>query len=563
MLRRNNKWWDIGSVGVALLALILVNFISSQYFYQIDLTADKRYTINPGTQKLLEELDDVVFVEVFLEGNMPPGFERLKRSIREKLEAFRTISNGKIEFKFTDPGAAPDQKTRNEVFVQLTKKGLQPTNMRDVEGNAEVQKILFPGAIISYKSKEVPIMLLKGNQGAPPQVRLNQSVEGIEYELASGIKLASITKPKIIGYLTGHGELEGAPVEELARNVGSYHEFKRVDLFKVQSLEGLDAIILCRPTQPFSEFDKFKLDQFVVKGGKALIFHDGIRAEIDSVKQEGMLAFPYETNLDDWYFRMGVRVNPDLVMDLNSSYIPMMVGYIGTQPDTRLVPWRYYPLLNKFSDHAITKNLDAIYTRFISSLDTVKADGIRKTPLVFSSRYSKTTPSPVRINFNEARLKPMPQVYKKSFIPVAYLLEGSFTSLYKNRMTPDATGELKFQENGVPSKVIIFGDGDVAKNEVSKTNNNIYPLGYDRFSGLTFANKEFLMNALEYLLNDDGLILSRNKVIQLRPLNKPKLDAEKTTWQILNLVLPLILLALFGFSRYFIRKKRFTVFKAT
>ncbi len=563
MLRRNNKWWDIGSVFLAFLALVLINFIVSQFYYQIDLTGDKRYTINQGTKNLLEELDDVVFVEVFLDGKMPPGFERLKRTIREKLEAFRTISGGKLEFKFTDPGAAPDQKTRNEVFLQLSKKGLQPTNLRDKEGNAEVQKILFPGAIISYKNKEVPIMLLKGNQGSQPQVRLNQSVEGVEYELASGIKLASLSTAKIVGYLTGHGEPEGAPVEELARNVGNYHEFKRVDLKRVESLEGLDAVILCRPTEPFTEFDKFKLDQYVVKGGKALIFHDGIRAEIDSVKEVGLLAFPYETNLDDWYFHLGVRVNPDLVMDINSSYIPMMVGFIGTQPDTRLVPWRYYPLLNKFSDHVVTKNLDAVYTRFISSLDTVKADGIKKTPLVFSSRFSKTTPAPVRINFNEARIEPMPQVYKKSYIPVAYLLEGSFTSLYKNRMTPDATGKLNFQENGVPSKVIIFGDGDIVKNEVSKTNNNIYPLGYDRFSGLTFANKDFLMNSLEYLLNEDGVILSRNKVIQLRPLNKPKLDSEKTQWQILNLALPLLILAIFGMLRYYLRKRQFTTFKTT
>lgn len=561
MKRRKNKWWDVGQIVVVLLALILVNFIVSQFYYQIDLTEDKRYTIHDGTKKLLKELDDVVFVEVFLDGKMPPGFERLKRTIRENLEAFRAISNGKVEFKFTDPGAAPDQKTRNEVFLQLTKKGLQPTNMRDKEGNAEVQKILFPGAIVSYRNKEVPIMLLKGNQGAQPLVRLNQSVEGVEYELATGIKLASQDKPKIVGYLTGHGELEGAPVEELARNVGAHHEFKRVELKKVESLEGLDAIIICRPTEPFSEFDKFKLDQYVIKGGKALIFHDGIRAEIDSIKEQGLLAFPYETNLDDWYFRMGVRVNPDLVMDINSSYIPMMVGYIGTQPDTRMVPWRYYPLLNKFADHPISKNLDAIYTRFISSLDTVKADGIRKTPLVFSSRYSRVVPSPVRISFNEARLQPLPQVYKKSNIPVAYLLEGAFTSLYKNRMTPDAGGKLGFQENGVPSKVIIFSDGDIVKSEVSKKNNNIYPLGYDRFSGLTFANKDFLLNSLEYLLNEDGVILSRNKVVQLRPLNKPKLDTEKTQWQIINMVLPLVIVALFGIIRWYLRKKRFTSFK--
>jgi ABC-2 type transport system permease protein len=556
MKKRSIKFQEISQLFILLLILVFANTIFSSIFARLDLTEDKRYSISDASKEIMKNIPSNIYVEVYLEGEFPAGFQRLQKSIKETLEQFRAYSGDKIDYVFIDPSIAPDVKTRNAVYNQLAKQGLQPTNLMVKEGAEQAQRIIFPGAIIKVKDKIIPVQLLKGNQASSPGERLNQSVEGVEFELANGIKMASTQGTQRIGILGGHGEITNKGIQDLGLSLKQYYNVELVDLTKTDSLIQYDAIIIAKPTKRFEEFDKFKIDQFIVKGGKAIFLLDGIRSELDSIKPDGSLAFPYETNLEDLLFKLGVRVNADLLLDMNCGAIPMVVGFVGDKPETKLVPWRFFPVLNDFGKHPIVRNMDALYGKFVSTIDTITNSNIKKTPLVFSSRYSKIMTSPVRLSFNEARLNPQPEQYKLSRLPVAYLLEGQFTSLYENRMTPEAKSKVGFKEAGKPSKVIVVGDGDFARNDTNKAG-DFFALGYDRFLGSTFANKDFIMNSLSYLLDDKGVILAKNKSIALRPLDIPRINKEKIFWQILNIAGPILIIILFGFFRLYFRNRKY------
>lgn len=557
-MKKKFKFQDISELLIILVILVFANIILSSVFLRWDLTSDKRYSISEASKNIVADLKDKIFIEVYLEGEFPAGFQRLQTTIKETLEQLRSYSGDKIEYKFVNPSAAPDAKTRNEVFDQLAKVGLQPTNLMVKEGAEQIQKIIFPGAIIRVLGKEIPVQLLKGNQAASPAERLNQSVEGVEYELANGIKLATRSGTSRIAVLTGHGEFGGKAIQDLGLTLQQYYVAKEIDLTKTDSLMGYDLVIMARPTEPFSDFDKFKLDQFVVKGGKVLLFYDGIRAELDSIKPDGNLCFPYKTDLEDLFFKWGFRVNADLILDMNSGAIPMVVGFVGDKPETKLVPWRYFPILNAFGKHPIVKNMDALYGRFVSSIDTTVSPEIKKTPLILSSKYSRIVTSPVRMSFNEARMNPQPEQYKLSYLPVSYLLEGKFSSLFQGRMIPEASSRIGFKAVDKPSKIIVVSDGDFIRNDSTKKG-EYFNLGYDRFLQTTFANKDFALNSISYLLDDKGVILAKNKSIAMRPLDTPRIGKEKFFWQLVNVAGPIVLLIGFGLIRLFFRNRKYSL----
>lgn len=559
MNKYRNLLKDAGQFIFILTALVLANVIIYNFYFRIDLTEDKRYSISEASRKIMSGLKGPVLVEVYLEGEFPSGFERLQRSIREVLEEFRNYSSDRLEFQFIDPSADPDAKTRNKIYQQLTKLGLQPTNLMVKQGSEQVQKIIFPGAVIRANGREIPVQLLKGNQAASPGERLNQSVEGIEFELANGVKTATTESSSRIAILSGHGESNDRRIQDFGLTLRQYYSVKKVDLTKTENLDDFDLAILIKPTLEFDEFDKFKLDQFVVKGGKLLCLLDGIKAEIDSIRPDGSLCFPYNNKLDDLFFRFGFRLNADLLLDMNCGAIPLVVGYLGDKPETRLVQWRYYPVLNSFGKHPVVRNMDALYGKFVSTIDTTISPGIRKTPLILSSRYSRLITSPVRLSFNEARLNPMPEQYRLKFLPVAWLLEGRFISHYQNRMLPEANGKLNFKEQDQNSAIIVVGDGDFARNDTNKTG-DYFGLGYDRFLRTTFANKDFLMNSIAYLLDKDGIILARNKTISLRPLDIPRIQKEMSNWQIVNVAGPVILVLIFAVFRLWHRSRRYRIY---
>ena len=542
-----------------ILALVAVNVLSAFVFFRLDLTQEKRYTLSDATQNLLATLPGDVHVDVYLTGDLPPAFKRLETAGRETLDEFQVSANATLTYRFIDPIAITDTAARNKLIDRLQQLGLPPTNLVANEGGKRTEKLVFPGAIVSYAGKEAPVLLLKGNKAATKEEQLNQSYEGVEFELASAIRMLTQTKEgrKRVGLLYGHTQVPPSRFADLLATIQQTYDLFFIDLSQPGPIAGLDAVLVPKPDRPFSDDEIFKLDQYVVKGGRALFFVDGQR--IDSVSDQGNYAQPLNLNLDDLFFRWGVRVNRDVVKDLSSAAIPLDVGNLGDRPNIQLLPWRFYPILNNFgsSGNPIVRNLDAVLGRFVSTLDTVRSAGIKKTPLLLTSRYTQVLKTPALISYNEARQQPDPQTYNGGVQLIGCLLEGRFTSLYANRILPGDPRASGFRAQGEPSRVLVCSDGDLVINDVDYKRNAPYPLGYDRYTRATFANKEFALNALDYLVDPNGVIAARSRTVPLRPVDKIRLNANRTGWQLLNLLGPLALVGLVGVVWQVVRRRRY------
>ncbi|TAH16243.1 MAG: gliding motility-associated ABC transporter substrate-binding protein GldG [Runella slithyformis] len=527
--------------------LVGLNLLAAFAFVRWDATEEKRYTVADATKKMLQNLDGQVLVKVYLTGDFPPGFERLEGAIKETLASFSDYSGANLAYRFIEP---KDPALQDE----LMKKGLLPTNLFANEDGKKTERLVFPGALLVYEGKEYPVQLLKGNKSNSSEEQLNQSYENVEFELASAIRQLTQKKRQKIAILVSHTQVPPPRFSDLIATLQARYDVF-FDLNNPANYDGMDALIIPKPDLPFSEDDKFKIDQFIVKGGKALFFVDGAR--VDSVSLEGTFAQPSGLNLDDLLFKYGCRINQNLVKDLSCAYIPLNVGNMGDQPQIKPMPWRFFPLVNNFGNHPIVRNLDAVYTRFPSSIDTVAVAGIKKTPLLLSSQYTKLLKAPALVAYNEARQQPDPRTYNGGVQTLALLLEGSFVSLFNNRILPTDPRSAGFVNGGKTSKILVCADGDLIVNDMDYKRNAPLPLGYDRLSQNTFANKDFVIYALEYLLDADGLITARNKQITLRPLDKIKLKEERTQWQILNLLGPLVLVGLIGVGWQWRRKRRY------
>jgi ABC-2 type transport system permease protein len=556
----NKRTGDLLLLANGLVLLVLINVLASQYFFRLDLTEEKRFSIKDQTKQMLRELDDKVYVEVYLEGELNAGFRRLQKSIRETLEEFRIYSNNNVQVVFTDPSTAMSQKARNEFMQELMQKGVIPTNVVDSRDGQTSEKIIFPGAVISYGGFETGVNLLKGNKAATADEKINQSIEGIEYELASAIFKMANANRKRIGLVTGHGELDDLEIASFNNALLEFYNVAKVDLGRKKSVEDYDALIIAKPTQKFSESDKYKLDQYIMNGGKVLFLLDKLEASMDSASRDDYFAFPYNLNLDDQLFKYGIRLNVDLVQDRLAGKYPVITGEVGGKSQVQLMDWPFFPLINRYADHTITRNLDVIVTRFISTMDTVKAEGVKKTPLLFTSQYSRKIAAPVHVGINDIRKNLKAEDFSISYLPVGYLLEGKFTSVFKNRFLPEGEDRSLFKEQSVATKLIVIADGDLARNDVNARTGQPQQLGYDQFAKYTFANQELLMNAVNYLANGDGLIAARNKEVKIRPLDKEKIRTERTKWQLINLALPLVAMLVYGLIRSFIRKRKYSAF---
>jgi ABC-2 type transport system permease protein len=543
-----------------IVLIVLINLLSSVFFHRFDLTEEKRYSIKPQTKEILKNLDDNIYIEVFLEGDLNPGFKRFQKSIRETLEEFRIYSDNKVIPVFTDPATAASEKARNEFMSSLASKGIQPTNVIENENGQRIEKLIFPGAIITYGGAEKGVMLLKGNKARTPDEEINQSIEGVEFELASAIYNLTSIERKHIALVKGHGELDSMNLASLYSALIEVYDVSDVEL-KDADLSAYDALVIAKPTQKFSTQDKYALDQYIMRGGNALMLFDRMEASMDSASQQDYFAFPYNTDLDDQLFKYGIRLNPDLIQDRTSALYPVVTGQAGGKPRMQLLDWPFFPLINRYADHPITRNLDAVITRFVSSMDTVKAQGIKKTPLLFTSQYARTVTAPVRVDVNALRENIDIREFNKPNIPVAYLLEGEFTSLFKNRFLPDGVDDSKFKSDGLASKIIVVSDGDVAKNDYNVRARQPMPLGYDQATQYTFANRDLLLNMLAYLTDENGLISARNKEVKIRPLDKQRIQEERVSWQIINLVLPVVVLIIFGVVRAVLRKRKYAAFQ--
>ncbi|MFM7218498.1 MAG: gliding motility-associated ABC transporter substrate-binding protein GldG [Bacteroidota bacterium] len=553
---RRESWIQL----LAVLAIVLsTNLLSSKYHLRLDMTAEGRYTLSPSTVKLYSELEDVITVKVYLDGDLPPGFKRLRNSIRELLEDLSVQAGDNLEYEFVDPAAGKDEKARMEVYKQLAKKGLFPTNLEVRDKEKRSEKIVFPGAIFSYRGKELPLQLLKSRAGVSPEEMLNNSIEGLEYEFCNALRKVTRPVSRNIAFLRGHGELPTPEISDAARSLSETYSVDTVEIAeRLHALDGYDAIIIARPTLPFSEKDKFIIDQFIMRGGKTLWFIDKMAIDMDSLTVNSTtISIPWNLNIEDQLFRYGVRLNDDLIMDLQSAPIPVVTGYTGNTPRQELFPWPYFPLMDPASINPIVNDLNVVKGEFCSTLDTIQVEGIRKTILLSSSKASKLQMAPARVSLNLLQEPPDPKVFGKKFMPTAALLEGAFTSNFRNRIPESirTSSEIGFLEKGKPTKMIIVSDGDVIRNFVSKRG-AVYPLGYDRYTKQSYGNQAFLLNCVDYLLDDSGVIGLRSKEIRLRLLDTSRLEnSESILW--LNVLVPLLVISMAGMAFFWLRRKRF------
>ncbi|NNC69137.1 MAG: gliding motility-associated ABC transporter substrate-binding protein GldG [Gammaproteobacteria bacterium] len=560
-VKRNN----IVQLALLLAIIVLVNVIGSFVFTRLDLTEDKRFTLSDTTIELLESLNSVVFVKVYLEGDFPPEFKRMRDATQEILDEMRSYAGVNLEYEFIDPNLE-DENQKRELFQQLSDRGIQPSQIQETTGEGSSQQVIFPGALINFKEQESAVLLLQSKLGESTQQTLNNSIQSLEYGFANVIKKLSNPIPSTIGIIEGHGELEQIDIGDLANTLQETYAVQRNAINQqLKELDDYKLIIIAKPYQRFEERDKFIIDQFIMRGGRVLWMVDGTQVSMDSLQSSDMtVAISNDINIQDMLFKYGARVNMNLVQDLKAAPIPIVTGYVGNQPQQSLKPWYFFPLLDPKTGnkHPIVNNLNLIRAQFASTIDTVGRNAdIKKTVLLTTSGQSRKQNVPVRVDLNLMRDEPNPRNYNAGPQPVAVLLEGNFTSAYKNTEYEVAIKRdtiLKFIDTSEDTKMIVIGDGDIARNFVKRSSQQIFPLGYDRYTNQFFGNKNFILNAVDYLLDDSGLIGVRNKEFKLRLLDMPKITSEKKTWQILNVVVPLLLILILTSIKMVLRKRTFS-----
>ncbi len=543
-----NKYSKIVSI---IFGLLLINFLASSVYKRFDLTEDQRYTLSPATKNIVKTVDEIVLVKVYLQGDFPSEFKRLQTETKLLLEELKTL-NKNVQFRFINP---------TDIAQELIEKGLEPSRLQVQENGKVSEIVIFPFAEINYKSKTEIISLLKDIYTNSQDEQLESSIQNLEYAFANGIHKITSKKSKKIAIIKGNGELNDIYIADFLLKLGEYYLLAPITLDSVVSqpektlteLSNFDLAIIAKPTEKFSEQEKYTLDQFIMNGGKSIWLIDNVVAELDSLIQTGeTLVYPRDLGLTDLFFNYGIRINSDLVTDLYSSQIPLATGNIGNQTQFSNFQWNYFPLVNSLNNHAITINTEAVNFKFTNSIDTLK-NNISKTILLQSSPLSTTTGTPSIVSLKSITQKPNQAEFNNGNKPLAVLLEGSFKSAYNSRVKPFNFNNSK--EVGLPSKMIVISDGDVIANEVSK--GQPLELGLNKWTNQLYGNKEFLLNAVNYLLDDSGLINIRSKTIKIAFLDKQKAYEQAYKWQFINVLFPIIILGVFGFLISYFRKKKY------
>lgn len=546
--------------------LVFVNILANMYYTHLDLTEEKRFTLTKPTRKLLREVKDRIFVRVLLEGEFPAGFKRLQTATREMLDDFRS-ETGYIDYVFEDPGTGTVEQI-NEKRKALSEEGIVPVNLRVAEEGETSQKLIYPYAVFRFGSRQVIVKLLENDSPSlNPDEVINNSVSLLEYKFANAVQKLKASARPIILFTEGHGELNTLQTVDLERTLRQFYDTDRLVLDSVIQIDpkSCELLIIAKPLRTFSEKDKFKIDQYVMNGGRILWLIDRLNADLDSLRVNGrFIPTDYPLALEDMLFKYGVRIQPDLILDLECSRIPLQVGQVGNAPQLELFPWYFHPAVRPVGRHPIVKNLDRVELRFCSSIDTIRTKTpVRKTVLLSSSKYSRLQFSPVDLNFDILKYEPEPSLFNKGYQTVGVLLEGEFPSLFENRVTESFLQGLRqlnmsFKTQSVSTRQIVISDGDVAANFVkSEAQKQWLPLGFNRFENTTYANKELMLNAVEYLIEPNGVIEARTKEVKLRLLDTVKAKEEKVRWQLVNIGIPLGFLAIFGFVFHFFRKRRY------
>jgi len=568
----NRKKTDLVQLGLVLAGILLLNYIVSFVNLRWDLTQEKRYSLNDVTKNMVQGLNDVILFKIYLKGDLNSGFQKLQRETIQLLNELKA-ENPLVEYELIDPSDNDDEQLTRDIFEQLRFKGLEPIQVEEMTADGASVSYIYPGAIVSYKDRELPIQLLLSQFASSPEAQLNISIQNLEYTLANAIrKLAQEEKPTI-AFLKGHGELNDKYVADLAKDLSQYYRVDKFNLkeFIADSINGevslqnqilrlstIDALIIAKPTKEFNDVDKLLLDQYIMRGGKTLWFLDAVEANMDSLsKAPSFLSYPTMGNLGltDFLFKYGVRINANLVTDMVSG---------GVSDSRKVYRWIYFPLIMPQIKHPITKDLNAIKLEFASTLDTIIAPGIKKTFLLRSSPYSNAVSTPHAVRLQTLYKNHSEEEFTRSGLPIGVLLEGKFNSAFENRVVPSEQNGQRFNliKKGRETQMIVVGDGDIIKNQLNIVNPNIprgvpLPLGYDQYTGAQYGNKDFIMNAVDYMLDTSGLIEIRSRELKLRLLDQAKMKEDKLFWQLINVGLPILLVILFGIGYNKYRQKRY------
>ncbi len=576
--RKNLKKNQIFAFLITVAVVVILNVAGSYFFTRFDLTSEKRYTLSPTTKEILNNLDDYVYFKVYLDGDFPAGFKKLRRETKEMLDEFRAYSKY-IDYEFIDPTESGEEAEIMETYKQLYQAGLKPTdlNVQNSDGSSK-QMVIWPGALVSYRNNtEIAIELLENQVGMSDDEALNASMQNLEFRLVDAVKkVTRLMKPNI-AFVEGHGELGEQDVYDITKTLSQNYNVVRLEIDgkidalihrtqdttrDVSAFPSYDAIVIAKPTQAFDERDKFLIDQYIMHGGKVLWLVEPVFATMDSLQsQESTVGIEQDLNLDDMLFKYGVRLNRDLLLDLTCAALPIRTGQVGGQARLEYFRWYYFPLLQAASDHPIVRNMNAIKSDFVSSMDaTTSADDIEQIPLLKTSDYTKVSGTPVFITLAMLRQNPDQRMFSSKGKNVAYLLKGTFTSLYANRIPQEIMDDqaTDFMEVSKPTAMIVVTDGDLIRNQIDIRTRKPLSLGFDQYTQITYANKEFIENCISYLVDGEGLVDIRSRELKVRLLDPTKVSKQRVTWQVVNTLVPIALIVILGLVMSLIRKVKYS-----
>ena len=577
MKNNNLKHNQLFAFGFVVILIIVVNIIGSLVFTRFDLTSEKRYTLSPATKDILRGLDDYVTFKVYLDGEFPADFKQLRRETKEMLDEFRAYSKY-IEYEFIDPSDCDSEAERREMYRILAEKGLTPTEINMQTNSGTEQIIVWPEAVVSYRNnKELVVELLESQSGKSPRATINNSIQNLEYKLVDAIKKITTVRKPSIAFIEGHGELTQREVYDITQTLSKNYNIDRITLDgQVSSLtrrsqyqeDGdvsirplYNAIIIAKPTQPFSEKDKFIIDQYVMYGGKVLWLVEPVFATMDSLQyNESTVGISLDLNLDDQLFKYGVKLNKNIVLDLNAAPIAIRTGQVAGRAQIEYFKWYYFPMLTAASKNPIAVNINPVKADFISSMEaTTSTPAVRKTPLLRTSNYSKVVGTPAYITMALLKQNPDERMFPQRSQNVAYLLTGNFQSLYTNRIPPEIADskEVGFRSESEKTSMIVVADGDIIRNQFNLRSGAPLPLGYDQYTDITYGNKDFILNAISYLIDGEGLIGIRSRELKIRLLDSAKIASQRIEWQIINVVVPTLLVIIFGIVAALVRKHKY------
>lgn len=571
---KQSRKTDFTQFGLLTILVVLMNFAGSFEYARLDLTSEKRYTLSDATLELLDRVEDPLFFKVYLEGDFNADIQRLQRETKQMLDEFRA-HNGMIEYEFINPNESENDDTRATFSQQLQQRGLTPFTIETNRSDARTQQQIFPGAIVNYQDRETAVNLLQTQMVQSNEQQVNNSVQSLEYNLASSIRrLILIDKPSV-AFLEGHGELEPKYIASFAAEMAGTYRVERFNIreFEVDSISGeisltkqmrrlnrFDLVIIAKPQNPFEELDRFFMDQYIMNGGKVIWLVDPVQAEMDSLSYASeFLAYPVLDHLkiDDMLFKYGVRINTVLLQDI-------LCAGINDRRDIR--PWPYFPVIMPRTKNPITKGLNAIKLEFAGTIDTIFSPKVKKYPLLLSSEHSKVQSTPGIVGLKSLYTDPNPAEFTQRFLPVAFLLEGEFESVYKNRIVPKSfeTANIQLRETSRWTQQVVIADGDVVKNQLNIINPGMQrgvplPLGFDQYIPIQYGNGDFMMNVVDYLLDESGLIEVRSRELKIRLLSQTEITESRTYWAILNTGVPILFIVVFGLGYTWNRKRKYAI----